>query len=134
MQMLVNIDVPDLDRAIRFYSDALGLRLGRRLGATGAELVGATSNVYLLEKPLGSLPFPGAPSPRSYLRHWTPVHVDFVCDDIRAAVARAKAAGAAVESEIAAYPWGSIAVLADPFGNGFCILEFSALGYDAIAI
>jgi predicted enzyme related to lactoylglutathione lyase len=133
MQVLVNIDVPDLERAIRFYSDALGLTLARRLGATGAELVGASSNIYLLEKPLGSLPFPGAPSPRSYLRHWTPVHVDFVCGDIQAAVARAQAAGASLENPIAAYAWGSIAVLADPFGNGFCLVEFTAPGYDAIA-
>jgi len=133
MRILVNIDVPDLDGAIRFYSDALGLQLTRRLGPTGAELVGASSSVYLLEKPLGSLPFPGAPSLRSYLPHWTPVHVDFVCDDIEAAVARALGAVASLENPITAYAWGSIAALADPFGNGFCLIEFSALGYDAIA-
>jgi catechol 2,3-dioxygenase-like lactoylglutathione lyase family enzyme len=31
MQMLVNVDVDDLEKAIEFYAKALGLRLGRRL-------------------------------------------------------------------------------------------------------
>ncbi|MGH8501644.1 MAG: VOC family protein [Gammaproteobacteria bacterium] len=34
VEMLVNIDVDDLDKAIDFYGRALGLRVGRRLGAT----------------------------------------------------------------------------------------------------
>jgi hypothetical protein len=29
--------------------------------------------------------------------------------------------------------WGRIAILADPFGHGFCVLQFSGRGYDAIA-
>jgi len=31
MRVIVNVDVDDLERAIGFYSTALGLRLGRRL-------------------------------------------------------------------------------------------------------
>ena len=61
------------------------------------------------------------------------MHVDFVVDDVATAVARAVAAGATVERPIATYPWGTIAGLADPFGHGVCILQFSARGYDAIA-
>jgi catechol 2,3-dioxygenase-like lactoylglutathione lyase family enzyme len=30
--MLVNIDVDDLERGIRFYTEALGLRVERRFG------------------------------------------------------------------------------------------------------
>ncbi len=29
-------------------------------------------------------------------------------------------------------PYGRIAMLADPFGHGFCLLQFSARGYDAL--
>jgi hypothetical protein len=29
--------------------------------------------------------------------------------------------------------WGRIAHFADPFGNGFCLLEFLNRGYDEIA-
>ncbi len=53
MQMLVNIDVDDLDVAVGFYRAALGLRLGRRLfGGSVAEMLGASSNIYLLFNPL----------------------------------------------------------------------------------
>ena len=29
--------------------------------------------------------------------------------------------------------WGRIAILADPFGHGLCLLQFSGRGYDTIA-
>jgi hypothetical protein len=29
--------------------------------------------------------------------------------------------------------WGRIATFADPCGHGFCLIEFSARGYDAVA-
>ena len=38
--LLVNIDVDDLPKAIAFYSDAFGLTVGRRFGAMGVELLG----------------------------------------------------------------------------------------------
>ena len=40
MDFLVNVDVPDLEAAIKFYRDAFGFVLGRRLGAGVAELTG----------------------------------------------------------------------------------------------
>ena len=106
--------------------------MARRFGDDGVELTGASSKIYLLRKSAGSAPADGVAA-RDYRRHWTPVHVDFVVDDVATAVARAVAAGATVERPIATYPWGTIAGLADPFGHGVCILQFSARGYDAIA-
>ena len=70
---------------------------------------------------------------RTYERHWTPVHLDVVVDDVEAAVERAVRAGGALERAIATSDWGRIAGLADPFGNGFCLIELSAAGYDAVA-
>jgi predicted enzyme related to lactoylglutathione lyase len=61
------------------------------------------------------------------------VHLDFAVEDLAAAVARAQAAGASVEEGITQKAWGSIALLADPFGNGFCLLQFAGRGYDEIA-
>jgi hypothetical protein len=29
--------------------------------------------------------------------------------------------------------WGRIVTLADPFGNGFCVVQFPGRGYDEIA-
>ncbi len=131
MQLVINIDVDDLEKAIQFYTDALELRLSRRLfGNTVAEMVGATSPIQLLLKPAGTIPFPLANSTREYGRHWTPVHLDFAVDDICAVVERAIHAGANLEGQIQSYPWGQIATMSDPFGHGFCVMQFTAEGYD----
>lgn len=130
-ELLVNIDVDDLDRAVSFYTDILSLRVGRRFGAGGVELLGGNAPIYLLAKAGGSEGAPGAE--RSYERHWTPVHLDFAVTDLDVAVTRAVAAGATLEVPTATSAWGSIAMLADPFGHGFCLIEFSEAGYDAIA-
>jgi predicted enzyme related to lactoylglutathione lyase len=131
MQLLVNADVPDLGRAIAFYSEAFGLTVTRRLGAKAAELQGWPVPLSLLQQPEGSL---GAgESLRRYGRHWTPVHLDVVVNDIETALSRAVAAGARAETEIRTMAWGKIVVLADPFGHGLCLIEFLGRGYDEIA-
>src|SRR5690606_9848516 len=89
MQVLINIDVDDLDRAIQFYRDAFGFEVTRRFGADGAELTGAGAPIYLLRKAQGSRPAGTVAGGRDYARHWTPVHLDFVVDDVDAAVGTA---------------------------------------------
>ena len=134
MQLLVNVDVDDIERAIEFYWAAFGLHLGRRLfGGSVAEMLGASSMIYLLAKPAGTLPWPQASSARDYHRHWTPVHLDFEVVDIDAAVERAVAAGARLENEPRSFNWGRLAMLSDLFGHGFCLLQFTDRGYDAVA-
>jgi predicted enzyme related to lactoylglutathione lyase len=130
--LLVNVDVDDLDKATRFYCAAFDLRVGRRFEGA-AELLGASAPIYLLSKAAGTRPAPGSDEKRRYGRHWTPVHLDFVVDDVEQALARAKAAGATLESGIEAHAWGRLALLADPFGNGFCLLQFTGRGYGEIA-
>jgi predicted enzyme related to lactoylglutathione lyase len=130
--LLVNIDVEDLERATRFYCAALDLRVGRRFEGW-MELLGSSAPIYLLPKAAGSLASPDSGEKRRYDRHWTPVHLDFVVDDLEEALARARKAGATVESEVQRHPWGRLALLADPFGNGFCLLQFTGRGYDEIA-
>jgi lactoylglutathione lyase len=129
----VNIDVDDLEAASRFYTEALALRVGRRFGKAAIELLGASSPVYLLHKEAGSSPFREAPVRRVYDRHWTPVHFDVVVADVEAAAKRAAAAGALREGDIVDAAWGRMALMTDPFGNGFCLLEFRGRGYDEIA-
>ena len=133
MDILLNIDVDDLPRAVRFYEAALDLRPGRRFGDQGVEMVGGSSPIYLLARPAGTPASSAAPQLRSYERHWTPVHLDFVVDEIESAVERALAAGARLESSITTRSWGRLAVLADPFGHGFCLVQFLGRGYDEIA-
>lgn len=132
VSLLVNIDVDDLERGERFYTEALGLRVGRRLGTGVLELLGMDAPIYLLAKPSGSAPHRQTDALRSYARHWTPVHLDFVVPQLEPALARALAAGARAESEIADAAYGRIVHLGDPFGHGICLLEFSERGYDAL--
>jgi predicted enzyme related to lactoylglutathione lyase len=131
VNLLVNIDVDDLHKATAFYCDGLGLEVGRHFG-DWLELIGGGSPIYLLPKKAGSPISPAAGGTRDYARHWTPVHLDFVVDDIEAAIARAKAAGATVEQDAGDHAYGRLALLADPFGNGFCLLQFTGRGYDAL--
>ena len=131
--ILINIDVDDLDRAIAFYTALLELRVGRRFGAGGVELVGGTAPFYLLVKPAGSVASPASAERRHYGRHWTPVHLDFVVENVDRAIAAALALGATLDDPAATHKWGRIAHLADPFGNGFCLLQFLGRGYDEIA-
>ena len=76
---------------------------------------------------------PAAAQQRSYARHWTPLHLDVVVDDIEAAVARAVAAGARLEEPVSTHAWGRLALMADPFGHGFCLVQFLGRGYGEIA-
>jgi predicted enzyme related to lactoylglutathione lyase len=131
MQLVVNIDVDDLEQAIRFYTAALGLRLGRRLfEGSVAEMLGASSTIHLLEKAPGTRATPDASRARDYIRHWTPVHLDFEVEDITTAVDRAVGAGAMLEGEIQSFAWGHLATMSDPFGHGFCLVQFVGSGYD----
>lgn len=127
------IDVEDLERGIDFYTRALDLRVGRRLGAGWVELLGAQAPIDLLAEPAGSAASPASPARRDYGRHWTSVHLDFVVTDLDAAVRRAVDAGARLDREIQERAWGRMANMADPFGNGFCLLEVRGRGYDEIA-
>ena len=133
MDLLINIDVDDLQKGIAFYEKALGLRVGRRF-EFGVELLGASCAIYLLEKGEGTRASPMSGDLRRYRRHWTPVHLDVVVDDVGAAVGRALDAGATLEGDIRVDVWGQIATMADPFGNGICFLQFLNRGYDEIAL
>lgn len=129
--LLINIDVPDLAAGERFYTAAFGLAPARRFGRLGVELAGWPALVHLLEKAEGSEGAGG--DPRRYARHWSPIHLDVLVDDLDAALARATAAGAVVEREPATHAWGRIAGLADPFGHGLCLIQLLGRGYDEIA-
>ena len=132
MDLLVNFDVDDLDKAVCFYADTFGLKVGRRFGALGVEMLGSSAPIYLLVKSPGTLASKTTSQRRSYQRHWTPVHLDFVVEEIETAVQRALLAGAQLEQPIATYKWGKLALMADPFGHGLCFVQFLGRGYDEI--
>jgi predicted enzyme related to lactoylglutathione lyase len=131
----VYVDVPDLAHGIDFYTHAFDLRLRRELWpGLWAELEGTPVPIYLLGVPAGTPARVGEAGPtRDYGRHWTPVHLDFLTDDLEPAVRRARAAGAVVEREAETAVWGRMANLADPFGHGLDLIELGPRGYDVIA-
>ena len=132
MKFLVNLDVDDLERAVDFYGSVFDLRVGRRLGTFAVEMLGGPTPIYLLLKDAGSAATPEGIQQRSYGRHWTPIHLDFVVEDIEAVTARAVAHGAHLEQPITTQAGHKLALMADPFGHGFCLLQFTGQGYDEL--
>ena len=133
MDAVLNIDVPDVRASVDFYERGIGLRLRRMLfNGTVAEMIGAPVAIFLLEKRQGTSPSPFVPAPRDYARHWTPLHLDFPVPDLDVAVARACAAGARLEGAIQTDVWGRLATMRDPFGHGFCFIQWVGSGYDAV--
>lgn len=120
------IDVPDLARGIHFYADAFGFSKVSEPYPGVAVLKAGAGAITLLEKREGSRPSRNARDARRYDRHWTPVHLDFHVDDLKAALDKALNAGATKEQVFENPEHGSIAFCADPFGNGFCLLERKA--------
>lgn len=133
MKFLVNIDVDDLEKAVEFYSSVFALRVGRRFGASAVEMLGGSAPIYLLCKASGTQASYVVSQLRSYERHWTPVHLDFVVEEVESAVQKAIAAGAQLECPVATQEWGKLALMVDPFGSGFCFVQFLGRGYDEIA-
>lgn len=129
MRIVVNIDVPELEPAIDFYCSALGLELSRTIDDDVAELAGSSSVIYLLVNASGSAATRSSTEERRYTRHWTPVHIDFVVDDLAKAKERAIKAGANQESDCVEWRGSKCITFSDPFGHGFCLIEFIGKTY-----
>ena len=118
LQLEICIDVDDVNRAVEFYGTGLGLHVAERR-ESWAKLTLGEQVFWLMQIPAGT----SQNATRSYQRHWTPVHLDFLVDDLDAAVARAIAAGGSLDRPIErqSEPEGSgadVANLSDPAGNG----------------
>ncbi len=123
------VEVADLERGITFYRDGLGLTLKRRLGPNWVEMEGASVPIFLLGNRPPVADLGGKKVPRSYERHWTPVHLDFIVPVLDQAIARALESGASLDRDVQVREYGRIANMADPFGNGFDLIEFAPGGY-----
>lgn len=83
-------------------------------------------------KPSAGRPSPSSgleSEPRHFERHWTPVHLDFVVDDLDAAARRAEGAGAVRETPCIEWRGSRCLSYSDPFGHGFCLIAFDSDGY-----
>ena len=105
-----------------FYTEAIGLEVKREPAGGMAVLRTQNLDIYLLEKAAGTRACGTSQGERTYSRHWTPGHLDFIVPDLSSALERAVAAGAQHEGGDKG-DWGEIAYCSDPFGNGFCLIQ-----------
>jgi len=122
IKISVSIDVSNLKKAETFYVEALGCRKVRDQGDDMVVLSVENCDIYLLEKKAGTKPLLSGNAVRNYERHWTPIHLDFLCDNVDEVVSKILRLGGSHEGGDKGN-WGSIAYCADPFGNGFCIIN-----------
>lgn len=120
----VCIDVADKQTALQFYTEGLELELVSDQGEY-IELSHDGLTVYLSEKASGSNPLLDGVAERNYARHWTPVHLDFHVDDIESTMRKIQQLGG-VKEGFEQGEWGCAAFCADPFGNGFCVMQVNA--------
>jgi uncharacterized glyoxalase superfamily protein PhnB len=69
--------------------------------------------------------------PPGFCGPWT-VHLDFVTEDLDAAVRQAQEAGAVLDRALQEREWGRMANMTDPFGNSFDLIEFAPGGYERV--
>jgi len=115
---------------MEFYCGGLGLTQKRQLSPRWVELAGANLPLLLLADRPAMAELGATKVPRDFGRHWTPVHLDFIVTNLDEMVARLCGLGASLDREIQIREYGRMANMADPFGNGFDLIEFSGPGYD----
>src|SRR5947207_12067298 len=82
------IEVTDAASGIAFYCDGLGLTVKRRLSPSWIELDGANLPLFLLAERPSMADLGTRMAIRTYERHWTPVHLDFIVAGLDAVVAK----------------------------------------------
>ena len=123
LEIEICVDVPDLAHGLRFYADAFGFSKVAEPYPGVAKIEAGAARITLLQKREATKPSPNAKDLRRYDRHWTPVHLDFHVDDVKTALEKALKAGATKELFFEDPQHGTAAFCADPFGNGFCLLQ-----------
>jgi predicted enzyme related to lactoylglutathione lyase len=118
------IDVPDLSAATAFYCEVLGCSVDKQQASHSTLSAGGVT-MHLMLNEAGTAATGDGTCYRTYERHWTPVHLDFDVDDLDAAMAVVQRSSGTVES-VQRGDWGGMAICADPFGNGFCLVSLQA--------
>ncbi len=123
MKVEITIDVDDLERAVEFYCEGIGLKLIER-GKTWARTELEDQTFWICEFVAGQQ---GGVA-RDFQRHWTPIHLDFIVKDLDSALARALDAGGRLDRAVRRddpEPLGrcDIANLSDPAGNGVDLIK-----------
>jgi catechol 2,3-dioxygenase-like lactoylglutathione lyase family enzyme len=110
--LLIDCRTPDVDKAARFWADALGR-------AVDQNHPGTRGNYRMLETP------PDEPIVQiQRVEHESRVHIDIETDDIPAEVARLEALGAKVVDRLERW-----VVMQAPTGQRFCVVRVQRAGF-----
>lgn len=121
IKISVSIDVANVKEGEDFYIEALGCKKLRDQGSMSVISAG-NCDIYLQANESGTQPIPSEAVKRDYSRHWTPVHLDFLAENVDEIVEKILKLGGQHEGGESG-DWGAIAYCADPFGNGFCVIN-----------
>ena len=123
VKVALSIDVPDVKSGTDFFTVGLGFQKLRDEPSGTAVLKAGDMEIWLLQRDDGTVAVPESNIQRTYKRHWTPIHLDVVVDDLKGALDRAISAGAVQEGDILTSEHSSMVFCSDPFGNGFCLIK-----------
>lgn len=113
------LEVQELDRAIAFYRDQMGLALTSKSGDF-ATLDSANVGVYLWTR---RWDWEDPPAPRPDERPGLGMYPHFAVADTKAKVEQLRKAGASIIQEPRVYNWGTEAFIADPDGYTWALVS-----------
>ncbi len=122
-KVALSIDVPNVPAAREFFCNGLGLKKLRDEPSNAVVMDAGGLELWLLPRAEGSLAVRETDISRTYKRHWTPIHLDILVNNLQEALDRAVSAGATHEGDIIHEDKIAFAVCSDPFGNGFCLIS-----------
>jgi len=111
--------VDDVDAAVEFYTSALGFTLEMKAGTAFADV--RRGALRLLLSGAASSGAKATPADRADAPGRNRIHL--VVDDVEAELARLRATGAAIASDLVSGPGGSQFLVEDPSGNLVEIFE-----------
>jgi catechol 2,3-dioxygenase-like lactoylglutathione lyase family enzyme len=117
----VHVYVSDQDRALDFYTNVLGFKLGYDNPAPDGESRFLT--VGLPGQDLQLVLWPGTPGEAQPLESHIPGAYTIDTGNFQKAYQTLKSRGVQFETEVMEYPWGDLAIFRDPDGNRLQLRE-----------
>lgn len=85
-KVALSVDVPDVSAAVDFFSRGLGFKKLRNEPPNAMVMDAGGLELWLLLKAEGSVAVRDTDLSRNYRRHWTPIHLDVLVDDLSEAL------------------------------------------------